>query len=147
LSVYRRIAIGLAGLVAAPGVLLATAACLYIAYSIATDALYRSWFLSYGLMLCALYAAFVAGVVSAALLATGNAQKRGEAAKRVAIVLSIAGLLAACVIEFELWDEAERVLPFGLLFGPFLGWVAAWLWLRKLPPPPPAPPQWEDTRF
>jgi len=146
LSVYRRIAIGLAGLVAAPGVLLATAACLYIAYSIATDALYRSWFLSYGLMLCALYAAFVAGVVGAALLATGNAQKRGLAACRVAIVLSIAGLLAACVIEFELWDEAERVLPFGLLFGPFLGWAAAWLWLRKLPPPA-APPQWEDTRF
>lgn len=142
MAASRRIAIVLAGLVAAPGVLLAVAACLYIAYSLATQSWYRSWFLDYGLMLAVLYVAFVAGVVALVMLATGAAGSR----RRLAVAIAVVGFAAACALEFELWDEAERVLPFGLLFGPYLAWVAAWLWLRRLPPPPPPPPQWEDTK-
>ena len=142
MAASRRIAIVLAGLVAAPGMLLAVAACVYIAYSLVTESWCRSWFLDYGLMLAALYVAFVAGVIALAMLATGAGERR----RRLAIGLAIVGFAAACVLEFQLWDEAERVLPFGLLFGPYLAWVAAWLWIRRLPPPPPPPPQWEDTK-
>ncbi|HTQ00519.1 MAG TPA: hypothetical protein VMN56_14430 [Casimicrobiaceae bacterium] len=142
MAASRRIAVVLAGLVAAPGVLLAVAACLYIAYSLVTESWYRRWFLDYGLMLAVLYVAFVAGVVALARLATGSGERR----PRLAIGVTVVGFAAACALEFELWDEAERVLPFGLLFGPYLAWVAAWLWIRKLPPPPPPPPQWEDTK-
>jgi hypothetical protein len=141
----RRVAIGFAGLVAAPGVLVASAACLYIAYSIATESWYRQSFLGYGLVLAALYAVFVAGVVAAAMLATRYARLSTARARRIALVLCIAGVLAAAFLELELWDEAERVLPLGLLFGPYVGWLLAGLWLRKLPPPPPPPPQWQDT--
>ena len=143
MSAGRRIAIGLAGLVAAPGVIVATAACLFIAFSIATESWYRSWFLGYGLLLAALYAAFVAGVIALALLATGT---RSARFRRFAIILAMTGFAAACALEFELWDEAERVLPFGLLFSPYAAWAAAWVFLRTLPPLPPPPPQWEDTR-
>ena len=146
MPISRRVPIGLAGLVAAPGVLLATAACLYIVYSIATETWYRQTFLGYGVMLATLYAVFVAGVVAAAFLAIGPARPAVPRSRRLAWVACIAGVVAACVLEFELWDEAERVLPLGLLFGPFVGWAIAFVWLRKLPPPPPPEPQWEDTR-
>lgn len=143
MSAGRRIAIGLAGLVAAPGVIVATAACLYIAFSIATESWYRRWLLGHGLALAGLYGLFVAGVIALALVATGP---RSARFRRIAVILAISGFAAACALEFELWDEAERVLPFGLLFGPYLAWSAAWLFLRTLPPPPPPPPEWEDTR-
>jgi len=141
MSVGRRIAIGLAGLVAAPGVIVATAACLYIAWSIATESWYRYWFLGYGLLLAALYAVFVAGVVALALLATGKSANR----TRLAMLFAASGFAAACALEFELWDEAERVLPFGLLFGPYVAWMLAWLFLRALPPLPAPEAIWEDT--
>jgi peptidoglycan/LPS O-acetylase OafA/YrhL len=141
MAVARRILIGLAGIVAAPGVLVATAATLYIAWSIATESFYRDWFLGYGVTLMALYAVFVAGVVAIAAIAVGAVTRR----RWLAIAIGIAGLLAACALEFELWDDTERVLPFGLLFGPYIAWIAAVFLLRKFPPPSQA--HWADTRF
>ncbi len=141
MSLVRSVAVAVASLIAAPGVLMAAAATLYIAYSIATESFYRDWFLGYGVTLMAFYALFVAGVIATAALALGAARRR-----HVAIGVAVAGFLAACGLEFELWDDAERVLPFGLLFGPYLAWIAAAFVLRKFPPPPPAA-SWADTRF
>jgi len=141
MAAARRIAIGLASVIAAPGVILASAATLYIAWSIATESFYRDWFLDYGVTLMALYAVFVAGVVATAVIALDAAPAR----RKIAIAIAVAGFLAACGLEFELWDEAERVLPFGLLFGPYIAWVAAAFILRRFPPPTQG--HWADTRF
>ncbi len=144
MSWKRRITIVFAGIVTAPGVILATAACAYIAWSLATERWYRNWFLDYGVTLLALYALFTAGVVALAMLALGRVERR-----RVAIALAVAGFAAACGLEFELSDEGERLLPFGLLFGPYVAWGLAWALLRLLPPEPRTPDlaaQWEDTR-
>jgi len=141
MSLIRSITIGLAGLIAAPGVLMAVAATLYIAYSIATETFYRNWFLGYGVKMMVLHTLFVAGVVATAMLALGRWRR-----KRLAIAVAVVGFLAACALEFELWDDAERVLPLGLLIGPYVAWIAATFVLRKFPPPPPAA-SWADTRF
>src|SRR6187431_3273653 len=127
MALARRVAIVAATVVSAPGVLLAAGACLYILYSLLTEPWYRAWFASYGTTMAALYVAFVAGVIAIASLATRRAR----------------GLLA---LAFELHDEADRVLPFGLLFGPYIAWVVAWMVLRSRPAPPPSP-QWQDTRM
>jgi len=129
MALSRRVVIVVASAVSAPGVLLAAAACVYILHSLATDAWYREWFASYGVTMAALYVAFAAGVIAAACLAT-----RGT---RSAIAMSLAalGFAAACALDFELHDEAERVLPFGLLFGPYVAWALAWLALRSRPAP------------
>ena len=129
MALSRRVVIVVASAVSAPGVLLAAAACVYILHSLATDAWYREWFASYGATMAALYVAFAAGVIAAACLAT-----RGT---RSAFAMSVAalGFAAACALDFELHDEAERVLPFGLLFGPYVAWALAWLALRSRPAP------------
>jgi len=129
MALSRRVVIVVASAVSAPGVLLAAAACVYILHSLATDAWYREWFASYGVTTAALYVAFAAGVIAAACLAT-----RGT---RSAFAMSVAalGFAAACALDFELHDEAERVLPFGLLFGPYVAWALAWLALRSRPAP------------
>ena len=129
MALSRRVVIVVASAVSAPGVLLAAAACVYILHSLATDAWYREWFASYGVTMAALYVAFAAGVIAAACLAT-----RGT---RSAFAMSVAalGFAAACALDFELHDEAERVLPFGLLFGPYIAWALAWLALRSQPAP------------
>jgi len=129
MALSRRVVIVVASAVSAPGVLLAAAACVYILHSLATDAWYREWFASYGVTMAALYVAFAAGVIATACLAT-----RGT---RSAIAMSLAalGFAAACALDFELHDEAERVLPFGLLFGPYVAWALAWLALRSRPAP------------
>jgi len=129
MALSRRVVIVVASAVSAPGVLLAAAACVYILHSLATDAWYREWFASYGVTTAALYVAFAAGVIAAACLAT-----RGT---RSAFAMSVAalGFAAACALDFELHDEAERVLPFGLLFGPYIAWALAWLALRSQPAP------------
>jgi len=129
MALSRRVVIVVASAVSAPGVLLAAAACVYILHSLATDAWYREWFVSYGVTMAALYVAFAAGVIAAACLAT-----RGT---RSAFAMSVAalGFAAACALDFELHDEAERVLPFGLLFGPYVAWALAWLALRSRPAP------------
>ncbi len=141
----RRVVIVLASLVSAPGVLLAAAACLYIAWSMATEPWYRRTFLGYGAMLAGLYLAFLVGVASTAWIAL-----RGRAlgqARAAALALVALGVAAAVLIELELWDEAERLLPLGLLAAPFAAWaVAAW-GLRRWPAPlPAAASPWEDTR-
>ena len=133
MALSRRVVIVVASAVSVPGVLLAVAACAYILHSLATDAWYREWFASYGVTMAALYVAFAAGVIAAACLAT-----RGT---RSAFAMSLAalGFAAACALDFELHDEAERVLPFGLLFGPYVAWALAWLALRSQPASPAAP--------
>ena len=140
MALARRVAIVAATVVSAPGVLLAAGACLYILYSLLTEPWYRAWFASYGTTMAALYVAFVAGVIAIASLATRRA--RGL----LAIAVAAAGFAAACALDFELHDEAERVLPFGLLFGPYIAWAIAWLVLGTRPAPPPSP-QWQDTRM
>ena len=124
----------------APGVLLAVAACLYILYSIATEEWYRAWFVSYGTKMAALYLAFVVGVIAIARLAIQGSRSA------LATILAAIGFVAACILDFELHDEAERVLPFGLLFGPYIAWAVAWVVLRSWPAPPP-PPEWQDTQM
>ena len=138
MALVRRIAVVAATAVSAPGVMLGTAAIIYILHSIATEDWYRAWFARHGLTMSALYVAFVAGVIAMACLATQTT--RGAIAGLVAVV----GFAAACALDFELHDEAERVLPFGLLFGPYIAWALAWLVLRWRPAPPP-PPEWQDT--
>ena len=59
--------------------------------------------------------------------------------------VAAAGFAAACALDFELHDEAERVLPFGLLFGPYIAWAVAWIVLRS--GRPAASPQWQDIRM
>jgi len=129
----RTVVIAAAAVVSAPGVLLAAAACIYILHSLATDAWYREWFVRYGATMAALYVFFVAGVVATACVAT-----RGRRSA-LALLLAAAGFAAACALDFELHDEAERVLPFGLLFGPYVAWALAWLALRSQPASPAAP--------
>ena len=58
----------------------------------------------------------------------------------------LAGLAAAFALEFELHDEAERVLPLGLLFGPYVAWGVAWLVLRTRSAPPAPAAQGPDSR-
>jgi hypothetical protein len=140
MALARRVTIAAATLLSAPGVLLAAAACLYIFYSILTEAWYRAWFASYGVTMAVLYVAFVAGVFAVASLAMRNTRKA------LAFILAATGFAAAVVLDLELHDEAERVLPFGLLFGPYIAWALAWLVLRSHPAPPP-PPAWQDTRM
>lgn len=144
-AVLRRIVITVAALVSAPGVLLAGAACLYILWSIATESWYRQTFLAHGALLAGLYAVFLVGVASAARLAT-----RGWALGRrryAAFALAALGIAAAIVIETEVWEEAERLLPLGLLAAPFAAWAIAALCLRYLPAPLPATASdWEDSR-
>ena len=129
----RTVVIAAAAVVSAPGVLVAAAACIYILHSLATDAWYREWFVRYGTTMAALYVFFVAGVVAAACVATRNTRSA------LALSLATAGFAAACALDFELHDEAERVLPFGLLFGPYVAWALAWLALRSPPAAPVAP--------
>jgi len=143
-AVMRRVVIGVAALVSAPGVLLAAAACLYIVWSIATESWYRQTFLAHGAILAALYAAFLVGVASAAHLAIRGARGQG---RYVAFLLVALGIVAALAIELEVWDEAERLLPLGLLAAPFVAWAIAALCLRHLPAPLPAmASDWEDSR-
>jgi hypothetical protein len=89
--------------------------------------------------MAARYVVFVAGVVAIAVLATGARRKA------LAAIVSAIGFAAACALDFELHDEAERVLPFGLLFGPYIAWAVAWLVLRSRPAPAPDP--WQDTQM
>ena len=138
MALARRAAIVAATVVSTPGVLLAIAACLYILYSVVTEPWYREWFASYGTTMAALYVAFVAGVIALACLATRST--RGL----LAMILAAAGFAAACALDFELHDEAERVLPFGLLFLPYIAWAIAWMVLRSRPAPPPEQ-EWQDT--
>ena len=140
MALTRRITIVAASIVSAPGVLLAAAACLYILYSIATEEWYRAWFVSYGTKMAALYLAFVAGVIAIAHLAIKSSRSA------LPTILAAIGFAAACILDFELHDEAERVLPFGLLFGPYIAWAVAWVVLRSWPAPPP-PPEWQDTQM
>jgi len=125
----RAVIVVAASAVSAPGVLLAAAACVYILHSLATDAWYREWFVNYGATMAALYVAFTAGVIAAACLATRSTRSA------IAMSLAALGFAAACALDFELHDEAERVLPFGLLFGPYSAWALAWLALRSQPAP------------
>jgi len=83
----------------------------------------------YGATMAALYVAFTAGVIAAACLATRSTRSA------IAVSLAALGFAAACALDFELHDEAERVLPFGLLFGPYIAWALAWLALRSQPAP------------
>jgi hypothetical protein len=139
MALTRRVTIAAATVVSAPGVLLATGACLYIFYSILTEEWYRAWFVDYGTRMAALYVVFVAGIVAIAVLATGARRKA------LATIVAAIGFAAACALDFELHDEAERVLPFGLLFGPYIAWAVAWLVLRSRPAPAPDP--WQDTQM
>jgi hypothetical protein len=125
----RVVAIVAATAVSTPGVLLAGAACIYILHSLATDGWYREWFVTYGATMAALYVAFAAGVIAAACLAIRSTRSA------IAMSLAAVGFAAACALDFELHDEAERVLPFGLLFGPYIAWALAWLALRSQPAP------------
>ena len=138
MALVRRAAIAAATILSAPGVLLAASACLYIVHSLSTEAWYRAWFVSYGTTMALLYVLFAAGVVAMASLATGKKRRA------IPIALAVLGFGAACALDFELHDEAERVLPFGLLFGPYIAWAVAWLLLRSRPAPPPEP-EWQDT--
>ncbi|MFO1310983.1 MAG: hypothetical protein U1F41_02850 [Burkholderiales bacterium] len=141
MALTRRVTIATASVLSAPGVLVAVAACLYIVWSLVTDAWYRDWFAGYGALMAALYVAFVAGVVALGSMAVHAT--RG----RLGIAVALAGLAAAIALELELHDEAERVLPLGLLFGPYLAWGVAWLVLRTRPAPPAAPAvDWPDSR-
>jgi len=140
MALTRRVTIVAATVVSAPGVLLAAAACLYIFHSIVTEEWYRAWFFAYGTKMAALYVAFVAGVVAIASLAVHGTRSS------VAAILAAIGFAAACALDFELHDEAERVLPFGLLFGPYIAWAVAWIVLRSRPAPPPEP-EWQDSRM
>jgi hypothetical protein len=134
MAISRRVAVIVAATaVSAPGVLLAAAACVYILHSLATEAWYRDWFASYGTTMAALYVAFVAGVIAAACIAIRSTRRA------IAMSLAALGFAAACALDFELHDEAERVLPFGLLFGPYVAWALAWLALRSQPAAAAAP--------
>lgn len=142
MALTRRVTIVTAAVLSAPGVLVAAAACLYIVWSLATDAWYRDWFASYGVTMALLYVAFVAGVAALATMALDVA--RGK----LLVALAICGVAAAVALELELHDEAERVLPLGLLFGPYVAWGVAWLVLRTHPAPPPQPASdWPDSRL
>ncbi|MFO1303147.1 MAG: hypothetical protein U1F54_05405 [Burkholderiales bacterium] len=141
MALARRVTIVVAALLSAPGVLVATGACLYIAWSLFTDAWYRDWFASYGVLMASLYVAFVAGVAALAYMSVNATHGRWT------IVLALLGLAAAFALELELHDEAERVLPLGLLFGPYVAWGVAWLVLRTQPPPPAPAAQWPDSRM
>ena len=87
-----------------------------------------------------LYVAVIVGVIAMASIATGKTRRA------IPIALALLGFAAAFALDFELHDEAERVLPFGLLFGPYIAWTLAWLVLRSRPAPPPEP-EWQDTRM
>jgi hypothetical protein len=141
MALTRRVTIATATILSAPGVLMAAAACVYIVWSIATDAWYRDWFASYGAIMAALYVAFVAGVAALAFMAVSGT--RG----RIAVALALTGFAAAMALELQLHDEAERVLPLGLLFGPYAAWGVAWLVLRTRPAPPAPAVEWPDSRM
>ena len=140
MALARRVTIVAATVVSVPGVLLAAAACLYIFYSLLTEEWYRAWFVSYGTKMAALYLVFVTGVVAIAYHAIQGTRSA------LGIILTAIGFAAAVALDFELHDEAERVLPFGLLFGPYIAWAVAWIVLRLRPAPPP-PPEWQDTQM
>ena len=140
MALTRRVTTVTAAVLSAPGVLVAAGACLYIVWSLFTDAWYRDWFASYGALMATLYVAFVAGVAALAWMSVNGARSRFT----VAVVL--AGLAAAFALEFELHDEAERVLPLGLLFGPYVAWGVAWLVLRTRSAPPAPAAQGPDSR-
>ncbi len=136
MRIGRRIAIGIAALVSAPGVLLAVGALAYILYSIATQGWYRRMFAGYGVHLVVLYAAFTAGIVAAHALAAGRVRDAGPRTRLATIAVCVAGLAAAVLLEIEFWPEA--VAPHGLFAVPFAAWaLVAW---RLRAAPPAAPP-------
>lgn len=127
MSVGRKLGIAAAVAVSLPAVMLALAAFGYILFSIGADEWYRRWFLGYGVKLVVLYALFVAGIVAAALLATGRTRRRAAA------MAAVAGALAALVLEFEFWEDADSFLQRGLFAGPFVAWAVLAAALRRSP--------------
>jgi hypothetical protein len=125
----------IAALISTPGVLLALAGALYIAWSIATEAWYRATFLDYGLTLLTYYVALLVGVAAEVALAAGIVRTRPTMLRFAAWFFCAAGVLAAVALEVQFWNESDRPLPRGVFLLPFVAWaiVAA---LRPRPTPP-----------
>ncbi len=138
-STRRRWIIAAAAIVSAPATLLSAVAAVYILYSFAAEHWYRQVFLAYGLRRVVLDVLLVAGVAAAAMLATRDVGPGTPRQRAVALSLAVAGALAALVIEYDFWDEADRLFPRGAFVAPFIAWAVAGAALRARAPA--VPPQ------
>lgn len=118
---------GLAVLVSAPAVVLCAVAGAYVSYSIATESWYRDTFLAYGLKRAVLDVLLVAGVFAAGALAMRGPPTPATRVARTLWTLAVVGALAAIVIEFDFWNESDRLFPRGAFVVPFVAWaIAGW---------------------
>lgn len=119
-----RWAVVLAMLVALPTFALCVAASASIAWSIATDAGYRSLFLDYGVRMLALESAWALGIAATTLIVGFAAWRDARIARRLALALAGVGFVAAIVLERQFWGESGEWLPRGAFVLPYLGWIA-----------------------
>lgn len=121
--IVPRLPVIAAGVLSAPFVVFPLVAGAYIAYSLVADDWYRDMFGDYGAKLFVLYVLYAAGIVAAAVMSAPRFRTFRRGVRIVAIVLAIAGLVAAGFLENEFWDDTERPFARGVLFLPFLLWT------------------------
>lgn len=132
-----RLPVIVVGVLSAPFVAFPLAAGAYIAYSLVVDDWYRDMFGDYGAKLLVLYTFYALGVVAAATISAPRFRLFGGGVRLTAIVLCVAGLVAAGFLENEFWNDADRLIARGILFIPYLLWLLVGLaarWRRRASP-------------
>lgn len=128
-----RLAVIFAGLVSVPLVVLALMGAAHIAYSLLAEAWYLDMFAAYGVKLLLLYTFFAAGVTAAAVIALRYPRRHSRGSRLWLFGACLAGIVAALLLELIFWSDADRLLPHGLLFVPFVGWAVVAFGARHAP--------------
>ncbi len=123
MDVRSRLALLVAAIISVPLVALALTGAGYIAYSLLAQAWYRDLFAAYGTKLMLLYAFFAIGVAAAASVALRYPAEQQRATRFGLIVASLAGIVAATLLEAMFWADDDRFMPRGLLLLPFVAWA------------------------
>jgi hypothetical protein len=121
--IVPRLPVIAAGVLSAPFVVFPLVAGAYIAYSLVADEWYRDMFGDYGAKLLVLYVLYAVGIVAAAVMSAPRFRTFAGGVRLVAIVLAIAGLVAAGFLENEFWNDTDRPFVRGLLLVPFIAWA------------------------
>jgi hypothetical protein len=134
-----RIAVIVAIVVSIPQVAVALIAAVYIAHSLLAEPWYRNLFWAYGSKQMVLYVVFAFGVAAAAGISLRSQRPWRGAARFALIAASIAGAIAAALLEIVFWVDDDPLLPPGLLLLPFVAWAIVAAMTRRVVPFAQAP--------